>query len=186
MNWWKKFPWRRLLAVVLVCAALVFAATFVRGEAMFVGVDATSPDAVVLSEPDLFDGEPLGKLVANQEVETLGETEGEYVKIRVVINGKKIEGWVKRLALRKEPLQSQPRVTEASGAKQSAQAGKGLNDKIEKEMREGSPEMNAALKRVDDFEASRNKLMGGDAKDPDPAKQNEHFKSFGKDGQLRN
>ncbi|MBX3460432.1 MAG: SH3 domain-containing protein [Planctomycetes bacterium] len=181
----KRFPWRRLLALVLAAAVLVLAAGISRGDKMYVGVDKSSPDSVVLSEPDLFMGEPVGKLMANQEVETVGKPNGEYIKIRATIDGKKVEGWVKQLVLRKQPLESQPRVTESGGAQHSAQAGKGLNAEIEKDMRQGSGQMDKALKRVDDFEATRNRLMGGDAKEPDPAKQQQHYKSFGKEGQLR-
>ena len=70
MQWWKKFPWRRLLALVLVIAvALVVAVNQVRGETMYVKVDSSSPDAVIQSSTDFFDAEPLGKLGMNDEVE---------------------------------------------------------------------------------------------------------------------
>ncbi|MCA8918880.1 MAG: hypothetical protein KDB32_07365 [Planctomycetes bacterium] len=186
MQWWKKFPWRRLLALVLVIAvALVVAVNQVRGETMYVKVDSSSPDAVIQSSTDFFDAEPLGKLGMNDEVELLDKKDGEYVLIRAKIGDKEVEGWIKSLVLSKEPMRVESRVSESAGSKNSAQASKGLNAAIEKEMREGSPEMNTALKRIDDYEASRNKLMGGDAKDPDASVQNQHVRDFATDGKLK-
>ena len=186
MQWWKKFPWRRLLALMIVLAvALVVAMNQVHGETMYVKVDSSSPDAVIQSSTDFFDAEALGKLSMNDEVEALGEKDGEYVKIRAKINGKEVEGWVKALVLSKDKMLVEPRVSESAGAKNKGNAGKGLNAAIEKEMREGSDEMNNALKRIDAFEASRNKLMGGDAEKPDPQVQKQHIKEFATDGKLK-
>lgn len=186
MQWWKKFPWRRLLALVLVLAvALVVAVNQIHGETMYVKVDSSSTDAVIQSSTDFFEAEPVGKLTFNSKVEMLDKKDGEYVKIRATVNGKEVEGWVKSLILSKEPMRVEPRVSESAGSKSAATAGKGLNAEIEAEMREGSDEMNAALKRIDDFEASHNRLLGGDAKNPEPEVQQQHVKDFATNGKLK-
>ncbi|MCB9933710.1 MAG: SH3 domain-containing protein [Planctomycetes bacterium] len=185
MKWWKKFPWRRLLALLLVLVALAFASNLVQGETMYVKVDSSSPDAVIQSSTDFFESEALGKLTFNDEVEMLDQKDGEYVKIRAKIGDKEVEGWVKALILSKDKLLVEPRATESAGAKSSAQTSKGLNEQIEKEMREGSPEMNTALARIDNFESSRNRLLGGDATKPKPEVQQQHVKDFATNGKLK-
>jgi hypothetical protein len=91
-------------------------------ETMFVKVDSSSPEAVMVDGTDFFEQQPLGRLLQNQKVTLLGEEDGEYVKIRAVVDGKEIEGWIKKIALIKKPLQNEPRVSE-SGATETASFG---------------------------------------------------------------
>jgi hypothetical protein len=187
MEWWKRFPWRRLLALLVVAAlVMLVAVSQVRGETRYVKVDSSSPDAVVQSSTDFFDAEAVGKLVTNQPVEMLDKTDGEYVMIRATVDGRKIEGWVKKIILQDKPLENQPRVTESGAVQSAAFAAPGFSEEIENDMKADSAQMREAMKRVDAFEASRNKSFGGNAKDPDPAKQREQVKNFGKDGKLIN
>lgn len=181
----KRFPWRRLLAVLVAAVLLTLAAGISRGDKMYVGVDKSNPDAAILSEPDSIFGDPLATLDSNTEVETLGKPKNGYVKIRATVGGKKVEGWFKYLALRKEKLVAESRVSESAGAEHSAQAGKGLTAEIESDMRKNSKNMDTALKRIDDFEASRNRLLAGSATEPDGAIQQQHYRTFAKEGQLR-
>ncbi|MCZ7606513.1 MAG: hypothetical protein M5U25_10690 [Planctomycetota bacterium] len=44
--------------------------------------------------------------------------------------------------------------------------------------------MQKALAQVDQFEAGRNRVFGGDPKEPDPAAQRTQVKKFAKDGKL--
>lgn len=164
-------------AALGVCALLfAFIPTLAQsaGTTMYVKVDSTSSDAVVQDSTDFFEAEPLGRLEWNQEVELLGEADGEYVKIRCNIKGKPVEGWVKKLVLSTE-LMRLPRVSDGSGLRPY------LNHRrrsIESEMRDNSPQMNAALKRIDEFETFLNKRLGGDAKNPDEAQRNRMIKEL--------
>ena len=190
MDRWKKFPWRRLLALVAVAVALFFAISPVQGEKMYVKVASSNPDSVVQSGTDFFDSEPLGKLIQNQPVEMLDKTDGEYVKIKATVDGKEIEGWVKKVILQKQPLKNVARVSESGAVDNASFAAPGFNKEIEDGMRKDSKEMAAAIKRMDDFEEKRAKLMGLDPKaepekqDPTPALK--HYRDFAKTGGLTN
>lgn len=184
MDWRKKFPWRRLLALLLVALALTFASTFVQGETMYVKVNSSSPDAVIQSSTDEWDAELVGKLIQNQPVEMLDKTDGEYVMIRATVEGKEVEGWVKKIILQKKPLENQPRVSESGAVDTASFAGNGYNEAVESDMKKNSDEMQKALAQVDQFEAGRNRVFGGDPKEPDPAAQRTQVKKFAKDGKL--
>ncbi|MCB9893247.1 MAG: hypothetical protein H6839_02210 [Planctomycetes bacterium] len=188
MDRWKKFPWRRLLALLAVAVALFFAISPVQGEKMYVKVGSSSADAVVVSSTDFFEQEPLGRLIQNQPVEMLDKTDGEYVKIKAKIDGKDVEGWVKKVILQKKPLENVPRVSESGAVDNASFAAPGFNKEIEDGMRKDSDEMAAALKRVDNFEEKRAKLMGLDpkAENPDPTPQMKHYRDFAKSGGLSN
>ena len=182
----KKFPWRRLLALVVVAVALYIAVSPVQGEEMYVKVSSSNADAVVVSSTDFFEQEPLGTLIQNQPVEMLDKTDGEYVKIRATIDGKKVEGWVKKVILNKKPLENVRRVGEDGAVSNASFAAPGFNEKVEQDMKAGSDEMKAALARIDQFEEARAKLMGGTAKEPDPVKQMGRYRDFAKSGKLTN
>lgn len=185
MEWCKKFPWRRVLALLVVLCVILFVALKpAHGEEMFVKVDASSPDAVILSSTDIFESEALGKLISNQPVEMLDKTDGEYVMVRAEIKGRKVEGWVKKVILQKEPLRLQARVSESGAVENAAVASNGFNEQVENEMVAGSPQMKTALERVNKFEAGRNKAFGGSASDPDSTLQLRQVRDFGKDGKL--
>jgi hypothetical protein len=189
MNWWKKFPWRRLLALLLVVAVLVIASTYARGETMYVKVNASNPDAVIMSSTDFFEAEPVATLIQNQPVETTGKKDGEYAEIEATVDGKKVKGWVKAIILQKKPLENVSRVSETGAVENASFAGNGLNEKIQAEMRAGSPEMDAAMKRLDDFEAKRAKLLDiknwDSATDADSTGALKHYRDFGAAGGLR-
>lgn len=195
MEWWKKFPWKRLVALLIIAAALVFATKGVQGETMYVRVASSNPDAIVQSSTDFFEAESLGTLLQNQPVELLDKTDGEMVMIEATIDGKKVQGWVKKAILQKQPLANVPRVSE-SGAVDSANfAAPGFNKEIENGMRKDSAQMKTALERLDKFEAKRADLMdikdwdkdgtGPDKKNADSTEALKHYRSFGKDGGLQ-
>lgn len=168
-----------------VCALLLaFMPTLAQssGRKMYVKVDSTSPDAVVQSSTDFFDSEPLGLLRLNDEVEMLTETDGEYVKIRCTIKGEQLEGWVKRLVLTSEPMKVAPRVSDRQTL--GAEYGGRHHVDTNREMRESSAEMDAALKRIDEFEAFLNKRLGGDAKSPKPDAIQQNIKDFAREAAL--
>ncbi|MEZ5992541.1 MAG: hypothetical protein R3E76_09320 [Planctomycetota bacterium] len=165
-------------AALGVCALLfAFIPTLAQsaGTTMYVKVDSTSPDAVVQSSTDFFEAEPMGRLEWNQEVEMLAETDGEYVKIRCNIEGKQVEGWVKSLVLSRAPQLTRPKA--ANGPVLSAAHG-GVGRPIEYYIRADSPEMDAALERIDEFEAFLNRRLSGDAKEPDAVERNRMIKEF--------
>lgn len=172
----------RLIATTAlgVCALLfAFMPTLAQssGRTMYVKVDSTSPDAVVQSSTDFFDYEPLGLLRLNDEIEMLTETDGEYVKIRCTIEGKVIEGWVKKLILSSASMRELPRVSSYSRPAFSRLS-------VEAEMRESSDQMNSALKRIDEFGAFLNERLGGDAKYPAPTAIEDKIKAFARDSKL--
>ena len=86
-----------------------------KSKTKYVKIDSSSPDAVVQDGTDIFESEPLCKLLTNQTVEVLDSTDGEYVKIRAQCDGKVVEGWVKARILVDSPIVNEPRVSE-SGA----------------------------------------------------------------------
>lgn len=91
----------------------------------YVKVDSSSPDAVIVDSTDFFEAEPLCVLRSNQKVTLLGETDGEYVKIRATCKGKTVEGWVKKLILADKIVARESRATESAGAKSVGIAVKG-------------------------------------------------------------
>lgn len=191
MEWRKKFPWRRLLALLLVALALTFASTFVQGETMYVKVNSSSTDAVVVSSTDFLEQELLGSLKQNQPVEMLDKTDGEYVLIRATIDGKKVEGWVKKVILQKKPLENVPRVSESGAVENASFAAPGFDKEIENGMRKESPEMDKSLNQLQEFEKKRAKLMGlKPTDDPDvvqdPAPLLKGYRDFAKTGGLSN
>ena len=188
MQWWKKFPWQRLLALLVVLAVVMAVAmTQVRGEEMFVKVDSSSPEAVVQSSTDFFEAEPVGKLIPNQPVEMLDEEDGEYVKIRATVDGREVEGWVKKIILQKKPLENKPRVTESGAVDSASFAAPGFSKELEDGMRQDSKEMALALKRIDEFEKKRKELMGLDPneEEPDPTPMLQRYRDFANAGKLK-
>lgn len=191
MEWRKKFSWRRLLALLLVALALTFASTYVSGETMYVKVNSSSTDAVVVSSTDFMEQELLGSLKQNQPVEMLDKTDGDYVMIRATIDGKKVEGWVKKVILQKKPLENVPRVSESGAAESASFAAPGFDKEIENGMRKESPEMDKSLAQLQEFEKKRAKLMGlKPTDDPDvvqdPAPALKGYRDFAKTGGLSN
>lgn len=192
MQWWKKFPWQRLLALLIVLVAVMAVAmTQVRGETMYVKVDSASPDAVIQSSTDFFDSEPVARLRSNYPVEMLDEEDGDFVKIRATVDGKKVEGWVKKIILQKQPLENQRRVTESGAVDSASYAAPGFDKEIENGMRKESPEMDQALDQLQEFEKKRAKLMGmkptddpDEVQDPTPMLQS--FRDFSTAGGLKN
>ncbi|MCZ7604957.1 MAG: SH3 domain-containing protein [Planctomycetota bacterium] len=154
------------------------------GRTMYVKVASTNSDAVVQSSTDFFEAVPLGTLQANQPVEMLDETYGEYVKIRCTIDGKQIEGWVKKEILQAEPLEVMPRTSEDKEVGSASFAASGRQP-IEKRMRRESPEMKAALERIDRFEEFLNQQLGGDKRNPAPARMEQAMRDFQTEGGLQ-
>jgi hypothetical protein len=190
MNWWKKFPWKRLLALLIIAAALIFATTGVQGEKMYVKVASSNPDAVLMSGTDFFDAEPVGTLLQNQEVNTTGKEDGQFVEIEATVDGKKVKGWVKSIILNKKPLENVPRVNESGAVDNASFAAPGFDKEIESGMRSGSPEMKQALERLDAFEAKRAALLGiknwdKDDGSTDSTEALRHYREFGKAGGLK-
>lgn len=190
MSKWKIHPWRRLLSLLLVIAvALAVTAGYVAGqdgETMYVKVDSSSPDAVMQSSTDFFEAEPVGRLISNQPVTMLDETDGDMVKIRAKVDGNDVEGWVKKIVLQSKPLENQPRVAESGAVDSASFAAPGFNEKVENDMKENSSEMERALANIDKFESTRAKLLGGTGRDPDPAASNEKIREFARGGKLKN
>ncbi|HLF63061.1 MAG TPA: hypothetical protein VI603_04900, partial [Saprospiraceae bacterium] len=79
----------------------------------YVTVSSSNPDAVVMDGTDFFEAEPICMLIQNQSVTMLDSTDGEYVMIRFLCDGKTVEGWVKKIILAPKPLENKPRVTES-------------------------------------------------------------------------
>jgi len=195
MERWKRFPWKRLIALLVIAASLVLATTYVHGDTMYVKVAASNPDAVIMTSTDFFDAEPVATLIQNQPVETTGKKDGEYVEIKANVDGKAVRGWVKSIILQKEPLKNVPRVTEAGAIDNASFAAPGFDKEIENGMRKDSTQMKQALERLDKFEAKRAELLGiknwdADEKDPKAPKTDstealKHYRAFGKDGGLK-
>jgi hypothetical protein len=154
------------------------------GRTMYVKVASSHADAVVLSSTDFFEAEPLGALISNQSVEMLDETDGEYVKVRCTIDDKQIEGWVKREILQAEPLEVMPRTSEDQEVR-SAGIAENSRLPVEEQMRRESPEMKAALERIDRFEEFLNQRLGGDKCNPSPARMEQAMHDFQTEGGLQ-
>jgi hypothetical protein len=189
MEWWKKFPWRRLVALLIIALSLMFAMTNVRGEKMYVKVASSNPDAVILSSTDFFEAEAVGTLLQNQPVEMMDKSDGEFVMIEATVDGKKVQGWVKKIILQKKPLENVPRVSESGAVDNASFAAPGFNKEIEGGMRKDSPQMKQALERLDEFEGKRAELMGiknwdSDTK-ADSTEALKHYRDFGKTGGLK-
>jgi hypothetical protein len=178
----------KLLSIVLAVCALLFAfmptSAQSSGRTMYVKVASSHADAVVLSSTDFFEAEPLGALISNQSVEMLDETDGEYVKVRCTIDGKQIEGWVKRTILQASPLDNVPRVTERRDVENARFATNGRSTDEER-VRKESPEMKAALERIDSFEQFLNEHLGGDEREPDPERIRQAVQHFHDEGGLQ-
>lgn len=178
----------KLLSIALAVCALLFAfmptSAQSSGRTMYVKVAGSHPDAVVQSSTDFFEAEPLGTLRTNQPVVMLDETDGEYVKVRCTIDGKQIKGWVKRAILQAEPLGNVPRVTE-SGDVESASFATNGRLTVEEQVRKESPEMKAALERIDSFEQFLNRRLGGDKHQPDPKRIRQAVQNFHSEGGLQ-
>lgn len=178
----------KLLSIALAVCALLFAfmptSAQSSGRTMYVKVAGSHPDAVVQSSTDFFEAEPLGTLRTNQPVVMLDETDGEYVKARCTIDGKQIEGWVKRTILQASLLDNVPRVTE-SGDVESASFATNGRLTVEEQVRKESPEMKAALQRIDSFEQFLNRRLGGDKHQPDPKRIRQAVQNFHSEGGLQ-
>lgn len=189
MEWWKKFPWKRLLALMIIAISLMFAVTNVQGEKMYVKIASSNPDAVILSSTDFFEAEAVGTLLQNQPVEMTSKTDGEYVMIEATVDGKSVKGWVKKIILQKKPLENVPRVSESGAVDNASFAAPGFNKEIESGMRKDSPQMKQALERLDAFEAKRAGLMGitnwNSDTDADSTEALNHYRDFGKTGGLK-
>ncbi|MCA8911562.1 MAG: SH3 domain-containing protein [Planctomycetes bacterium] len=165
-----------LAACALVCAFMPTHAQSAT-QTMYVKVDSSNPDAVVQSSTDFFEAEPLGKLIVNQPVEMLDETNGEFVKIRCKIEGKDIEGWVKKLILGEAPLESMRRVSDQDVPDDSTTLDSGIFS-IEHRMSSESAEMKAGLGQVDRLEKFLNRRLGGDPDEPDPSRMSRKIREF--------
>ena len=175
--------WLAVLAVALLICASVHSTAQDAGDEMFVKVDGSSPEAVVQSSTDFFEAEPVGRLITNQPVEILGETDGEFVKIRCKIDGKTVEGWVKRTTLQTKPLENKPRVVD-SGEVDTASFAAGSRRRVEEDVRLDSPDMDKGLKRIDEFERFLRSRFGGDVDNLDPTPFLEQYRKFGAEGGL--
>lgn len=178
----------KLSSIALGLCALLFAfmptSAQSTGRTMYVRVAGSHPDAVVQSSTDFFEAELLGTLQPNQSVRMLDETDGKYVKVRCTIDGKQIDGWVKRTILQAEPLENMPRVTE-SGHDDKAEFTTNSPLPIEQQMSSHSPEMKAALERIDSFEQFLNEQLGGDKRNPDPERIRHAVQNFHSEGGLQ-
>ena len=178
----------KLSSIALGLCALLFAfmptSAQSSGRSMYVKVASSHPDAAVQSSTDFFEAVPLGTLQANQPVEMLDETDGKYVKIRCTINGKQIEGWVKREILQAEPLEVMPRTSEDQEVR-SAGFAENSRIPVEEQMRRENPEMKAALERIDCFEEFLNQRLGGDKRNPAPARMVQAMHDFQTEGGLQ-
>jgi len=178
----------KLSSIALGLCALLFAfmptSAQSTGRTMYVRVAGSHPDAVVQSSTDFFEAEPLGTLQANQPVEMLDETDGKYVKVRCIIDGKQIEGWVKKEILQAEPLEVMPRTSEDQEVR-SAGFAENSRLHVEEQMRRESPEMKAALERIDRFEEFLNQRLGGDKCNPSPARMEQAMRDFQTEGGLQ-
>jgi len=120
---------------------------------MYVKVASSNPDAVVQSSTDFFEAEPLGALIQNQPVEMFEKfKDGEYVKVIATIKGKKVEGWVRASVLQDRPLANVPRVTERGAVDDADWRTSDWEFDPDRGMRKDSPQMKAALERLDAFE----------------------------------
>lgn len=86
----------------------------------YVIIDSSSDDAVMHSSPEIFESEPICRLITNQVVTVLDSVDGEYVMIRATCDGKIVEGWVKKHILDDAPRQHEPTVTPSGGISSAA------------------------------------------------------------------
>ena len=180
--------WRRIALAVCAVLALLMLANDIQGKTMYVGVDSTSPDAALQSSKSTLNSKTLAKLSRDQEVEVLDEAElnssKPFVKVRIKDGDKTVEGYVKRAILVAAPVSADAKAGEARGTDIANKATKGLNKEIEGDMRKNSEQMSKALDQVDQFEATRNKELGGDSQKPDTDKVLGQYRDFGKNGKL--
>jgi hypothetical protein len=187
MNWWKKFPWKRLFALLVIAVVLVVLNQPVEGKKMYVAIDGGGDNVLLDSDSPWAEG--IADLKANQEVEVDEDSlkgDSTFVKAKVKVRGRTLEGWIKRAVLSDEKVQVDPKTGQSLGASAAGETGKGLNSEIEGELREGDPKFDAAITKVERIEAARNKLLGGDETEPDAKQFREHYREFGQNGKLIN
>jgi hypothetical protein len=107
----------------------------------YVQVDHSHPDAGVLDGTDFFESELLCILKRDQAVTMLDSTDGEYVMIRFVCNGKTMEGWVKKRILGAKPVENHPRVTESGSVENPSIGAPGT-------VTPGLPDMDPGLEAI--------------------------------------
>ena len=126
-----------MLRVLCILLVLVSAQSLAQDDAVdsgknqrYLKIDSSSDDAVIVDGTDIFESSPLGRLITNQKVTLTGEEDGEYVKIKAVIKGKTVEGWIKKKALSKKPVQNIPRVSESGSVPNGSMAQPASFDNI--------------------------------------------------------
>lgn len=152
------------------------------GDLVYVRVQACSPDAALLAEPDPW-AETLALLEYGQQLTVLDERHGNYVSVRTRGWGVEVEGWVMRGALgTRAPLLSEleQRELERTGFENATDATvprlQGRSG--------GDDDLAGALARIDEQEGALNRLLGGDPLNPDNAVLRERFRAFGEQGGL--
>lgn len=154
------------------------------GDPVFVRVQASSADALLLAEPDPW-AEPLALLEYGQQLTVLDERHGNYISVRTRGWGVDVEGWVMRGAVgTRAPLLSELKQQEleragfenASDAATPPVEGRSTED--------GGDGLARGLARIDEHEAELNRLKGGDALNPDPTLLRARFRAFGEQGGL--
>jgi hypothetical protein len=185
---WKRLPWRRLAMALCVALVLVLA-TERHSDAekqMYVIVEG-STDAVLLDSERRW-ARSLGGLRLDQVVTVLDESQIEeerrLIRVRTVIDGQTVEGWVRRSILSDDISAAAEADAEVAGAQAAGQAARGLNQEIESDLEKNDERFAAALENVTALEHLRNRELGGHPEDPSPAKIRESYERFGRDGQL--
>lgn len=190
MDRFRKLPWRRILALLVVVAVMLTVwVQPVQGETRYVIVETGSPNAVLLDKASSF-GKVLSKLSRDQKIEVLDEAaladgRATFIKVRIKDGDKSVDGFVKRVILGKEIVTVDAEGSETRGATGAAKLSKGLNKEIEADMAKQDPEKTGkALEQINKLEATRNKALGGNAENPDPEQMLGHYRKFGQDGRL--
>lgn len=152
------------------------------GDAVFVRVQAGSPDALLLAEPEPW-AETLALLEYGQRLTVLDERRGNFVSVRTWGLGVEVEGWVARSVVGTHIPKlgdAEQRELEEEGAALS----KTICSRLPGDDPMDSSAVDRALARIDEHESDRNRLLGGDALNPDPAITRERFRAFGEQGGL--
>lgn len=153
------------------------------GAAVFVRVQASSADALLLAEPDPW-AEPLALLEYGQPLTVLDERHGNYISVRTRGLGVEIEGWVMRGTVgTRAPLLSELEQDELEDAGR-AFAVDGYGPTLKASSTNADQNFQRALARIDQHEANLNRLLGGEALNPDPAVTRARFRAFGEQGGL--
>ena len=154
------------------------------GDPVFVRVQASSADALLLAEPDPW-AEPLALLEYGQPLTVLDESHGNYISVRTRGLGVEIEGWVMRGTVGiRAPLLSEleQHELERTGFESAPDA---TAPSVEgRPTEDGRDDLARGLARLDEHEADLNRLRGGDALNPDPAITRARFRAFGEQGGL--